>query len=129
MQGADRVTLDSHPYRAFGTPRADPMSAQVRTPCDEWAGAVAASTSAFGLSNAGEFSNAVTDCALFLNGVGEGSRYDGTHSQGGAGASVGSCDPRIKWRTWDDDMKKSVMEYAMASMDALQVRNNSRRMK
>ena len=123
MQGADRITLDSHPYRSFGTPRPDPMSAQVRAPCSEWARSVNSSTNAFGLSNAGEFSNAVTDCALFLNGVGEGNRYDGTHSQGGPGTRAGSCEPWRRWRTWDAAMKQSVMEYALASMDALQVRN------
>jgi len=121
MRGADRITLDSHPYRAFGTPRRESMAEQTRAPCLEWARGVNESTNTFGFSNAGEFSNAVTDCTLFLNGVGEGIRYEGTHSTTDPSTRVGSCEPWRNYRNWDAAMKQSVMDYALASMDALQV--------
>jgi glucan 1,3-beta-glucosidase len=38
----------------------------------------------------GEWSTAVTDCTLWLNGRGVGSRYDGTYF--GQNAPLGSCD-------------------------------------
>jgi len=122
MQGADRVTLDNHPYRAFGVPRSGSMASQVRAPCDEWASSTNQSTNAFGLTHAGEFSNAATDCALFLNGVDEGIRYEGTHSTTDPSTRVGSCQPWRDYQNWDAAMKQNVMEYAMASMDALRVR-------
>jgi glucan 1,3-beta-glucosidase len=45
-------------------------------------GLVNTSMSEFGFTIVGEFSNAVTDCGLFLNGVGMGSRYEGTYTSG-----------------------------------------------
>lgn len=74
---------------------------------------------AFGLTAAGEFSNAVTDCGLYVNGVNLGTRYEGTYP--GNPSRVGSCDPWIDWQTWDQSMKDSIKAFAMSSMDALQV--------
>lgn len=118
MTGADRLSLDTHPYRCFGPQSNEPMSAQTRAPCD-WSPDVNASTNAFGLTNAGEFSNAVTDCGLFLNGVGLGTRYEGTFA--GGGGRVGSCEPWTDWENYSATMKQNIMDYTLASMDALQV--------
>ena len=41
----------------------------------------------------GEWSNAITDCAKWLNGRGVGARYDGTFSYNGQTSQhIGSCD-------------------------------------
>ena len=64
------------------------MSTFVNTPYN-WAGKVNTTMGAFGLT-AVEFSNAVNDCALYLNGVGFSSRYDGTY---GGRAREGSYTP------------------------------------
>ena len=120
MTGADRITLDSHTYRIFSSVNTGTMAEQARAPC-AWTNSFRASTNAFGLTNAGEWSNAATDCALFLNGVGAGTRYEGTHSSVSPSSRVGSCRPWIQYETWDSDMKKSIMDYALSSMDALQV--------
>jgi len=74
--------------------------------------------SAFGLTAAGEFSNAVNDCALYLNGVGIGSRFDGTY---GGTARIGSCTPWNDYENYDAATKSSIRQFALSSMDGLQV--------
>lgn len=76
----------------------------------------------FGLNNAGEFSNAVTDCGLWLNGVNLGIRYEGTYTSG-SWPRVGSCDPWTDWQSYSPAMKNDIKNFALASMDALQVMN------
>jgi glucan 1,3-beta-glucosidase len=118
LPGADRISLDYHPYLCFGTQITTPMSANVQGPC-AWGATMNTSMSAFGLTAAGEFSNAINDCGTFLNGVGLGARYDGTYSS--AWPVVGSCTPWVDYSTWTQDFKDSTQQFALASMDSLQV--------
>ncbi|KAF8919326.1 glycoside hydrolase [Mucidula mucida] len=118
LAGGDRMTLDSHPYIAFGGQSAAAMSSFATTPCDNWGAGVNGTMADFGFANAGEWSNAVSDCGLFLNGVGLGTRYEGNYTE--ATTAVGSCEPLLDWENWDDTMKAAVKQFAMASMDALQ---------
>jgi glucan 1,3-beta-glucosidase len=76
--------------------------------------------SAFGLTNAGEFSNAVTDCGWLLNGVEDGVRYEGNYKIGNF-PRVGSCDPWNDWTKFTASRKQDIKNFALASMDALQV--------
>ncbi|RDB21561.1 putative glucan 1,3-beta-glucosidase D [Hypsizygus marmoreus] len=115
---ADRLTVDTHPYLCFGGQSDADMASYRNTPCTAWGGAVNNSMGAFGLTNAGEFSNAVTDCGLYLNGVNLGTRYEGTYP--GSGARIGSCTPWTDWQNYDSKMKTSIRNFALASMDALQ---------
>lgn len=78
----------------------------------------------FGLNNAGEFSNAINDCGLYLNGVNLHTRYEGEYEEEGPWPRIGSCDQWTDWTKWDDDMKDAVKTFALSSMDALQVRPN-----
>ncbi|TFK42709.1 exo-beta-1,3-glucanase [Crucibulum laeve] len=119
IPNGDRITLDSHPYLCFNGQSDADMSTYAQTPCTTWANAVNNSMSTFGLTNAGEFSNAVTDCGLFLNGVGLGTRYEGTYTQGNW-PRIGSCDSWTDWQNYTPAMKKSITNFALASMDALQ---------
>lgn len=73
----------------------------------------------FGLSVAGEFSNAVTDCGLWLNGVDLGTRYEGTYID--SPERIGDCAIWTDWTKYDDKMKADIKNFALASMDALQV--------
>jgi glucan 1,3-beta-glucosidase len=73
----------------------------------------------FGLSVAGEFSNAVTDCGLWLNGVDLGTRYEGSYA--GNPPKIGDCTIWTDWTKYDDGMKSDIKNFALASMDALQV--------
>ncbi|KAG6886031.1 hypothetical protein C0993_005215 [Termitomyces sp. T159_Od127] len=97
------------------------MSTYKNTPCTTWGGLVNTSSANFGLTTAGEFSNAVTDCGLWLNGVNLGTRYEGTYS--GFSNRVGSCSDWTNWQNWDAPTKSAIKNFAMASMDALQVKD------
>ena len=56
---------------------------------------------------AGEFSNAVNDCSLYVDGVGRSTRYE---SDSGYWQNVSG---------WSDAMKEGLLNFALASMDAL----------
>ncbi|KIJ69590.1 glycoside hydrolase family 5 protein [Hydnomerulius pinastri MD-312] len=118
LPNADRIALDDHPYICFGGQSDSPMSSYAQTPCTTWASTLNTSMGAFGLSAAGEFSNAVTDCGLWVNGVGLGTRYEGTYP--GTWPVIGNCTPWTDWQNWDATMKTGILNFAMASMDALQ---------
>jgi glucan 1,3-beta-glucosidase len=96
------------------------MSSYANRPCTEWGKTINGSLTSFGMTTAGEFSNAVTDCGLFLNNVGEGTRYEGNYSTDGPWPSQGSCTEWTDWQNWDQEMKDSILTFAEASMDALQ---------
>ncbi|WWD06575.1 hypothetical protein V865_004668 [Kwoniella europaea PYCC6329] len=110
LNGADRVGLDQHPYLAFGDINTAPHSEQAKTACG-WGGGTNDSMTNFGLIMGGEWSNAINDCGLWLNGVGS------TPSFSLAG---NNCDEYDEWMNWTDDFKKGVLSYTMANMDALQ---------
>jgi glucan 1,3-beta-glucosidase len=74
---------------------------------------------AFGMTTAGEFSNAITDCGTFVNGVNQGSRFEGDYIYDSSFARVGSCDSYIQWQNWDSAYKKAMLQFALSSMDAL----------
>lgn len=97
------------------------MSTYATTPCTTWASGVNASMANFGLTQAGEWSNAVTDCGLWVNGVGQGIRYEGTYVADPSFTSVGSCTPWTDWQDYTADTKAAILQFALASMDALQV--------
>jgi len=52
------------------------MSTYAMTPCGSWGSSVNTSMAAFVMTTTREFSNAVTDCSLWINGVDLGTRYD-----------------------------------------------------
>lgn len=119
LTGADRIAIDNHPYICFGGQSSEPYSARLTVPCDTWGADVNTSMTAFGLTTAGEFSNAINDCGLWVNGVNDGTRYEGTF----AGASyTGDCAEWVDWQNWDDSFKSDIEQFALASMSALQVK-------
>ncbi len=113
------MSLDSHPYICFGGQSDAAMGTYRTTPCGNWGAAVNTSMEAFGLTTAGEFSNAVTDCGLWLNGVNLGTRYEGTFA--GGGARVGDCEEWTDWTKYSQQTKTDMKNFALSSMDALQV--------
>ncbi|KAF9449843.1 glycoside hydrolase family 5 protein [Macrolepiota fuliginosa MF-IS2] len=115
---ADRLSLDSHPYICFGGQSDAPMASYRTTPCDIWGSNFNNSMGNFGLTTAGEFSNAVTDCGLWLNGVNLGTRYEGSFV--GGGSRIGDCATWTDWTKYDQNMKNDIKNFALASMDALQ---------
>lgn len=72
LPGRDRMAMDSHPYMCFTDQDPSPISSQHQKPCDSWSKSFNTSWSNFGVTTAGEWSLAVNDCGLWVNGVGAG---------------------------------------------------------
>jgi hypothetical protein len=120
---ADRASLDMHPYLCFSGQSADPITARATQPCGAWGSLFNNTMSNFGFIVAGEFSNAVTDCGTYVNGVGQGTRYEGTYTLDGSHPNLGNCDTDwLDYENWDSATKKAYLTFAKSSMDALQVR-------
>ncbi|KAG5653125.1 hypothetical protein H0H81_002192 [Sphagnurus paluster] len=138
LPGSDRILLDTHPYFAFdNSPATSPidtgtgMNAGGVWPaqaCNRWAAGinnrcvpqrtrgpidlthgsmVFFSLATFGVTVAGEFSNGFNDCGLFLRGVPGSSTYGG------------NCNDWQDSSNWTAGTKAGLMQFAMASMDAL----------
>lgn len=118
LSGADRISLDSHPYLVFGDQGAGDVESYVNAPCTGWAEGFNKSMTDFGLTVGGEWSVATNDCGWYLNGVGFGTRYEGTFD---GKARIGSCDDWLDWEGWSADRKQAYQELALTTMDALQV--------
>lgn len=119
MVGSDRIALDTHPYFSFngGTndapfavpgPDGLPGGTWPQQACNGWAPGINTSQTAFGVTIAGEFSNGYNDCGLFLEGT---TPYT---------PSYGDCTMWNDYTTWNDTIREGVMNFALASMDALQ---------
>ena len=107
--GADRLVLDTHPYICFNSqPNTEPVTEWAAAACNSFGPGMSASQTGFGVTVAGEFSNGYNDCSLFLNGVQDTHNYPGDCSQWELAAN------------WDAATKQGIMNYALASMDALQ---------
>lgn len=119
LSGADRIALDTHPYFAFGDASAAPVSSYAPQACQTWGPMMNDSWTNFGVTAAGEFSLATNDCGLFVNGVGLGTRYEGTFN-GGTGPGVGQCEQWDNWESWTPDIKSQMQQFGTSSMDALQ---------
>ncbi|KAL0959412.1 hypothetical protein HGRIS_014660 [Hohenbuehelia grisea] len=116
---ADRIAMDAHKYLAFNDDQFDqPMSAFATAPCSAWGAEFNASMGTVGLTGAGEWSNAINDCGLYLNEVDEGARYEGRYRNNGR--RVGSCETWTDWTRYSASMKNDIKQFAMASMDAFQ---------
>ena len=120
LPGSDRVMLDTHPYFAFnGQPNGEPVNTPADgdasqlggkwplAACNGWGASLNQSRQAFGVTIAGEFSNAINNCGLFVNGV------------GGSGTAAANCTFFSDSSLWDDDTKAGLLNFAQASMDAL----------
>lgn len=118
LPNAHRLALDYHPYIAFGDQVDQDWSERTRQPCDYWAQNVKDRLNNFGLTTNGEYSNAINDCGLFLNGVEEGVRYDGSYVPESR-PRVGSCQKYTDWQNFTPERKEGIKQFAMASMDAL----------
>ncbi|KAL0580704.1 hypothetical protein V5O48_001345, partial [Marasmius crinis-equi] len=117
--GYDRVALDNHPYVAFPDVQSTESWGQRTGAACQWGKEFNSSMSDFGMTIGGEWSLAVNDCGLYVNGVKEGTRYDGTYYTGNINAT-GSCDTYDDWEKFTDDQKKELKAFMLASMDGLQ---------
>jgi len=84
-----------------------------------YSGTADTALSQMGVTVAGEFSLAINDCGLFLNNVGEGQRFEGTHSEQ-TGSGFGSCATWDDWSSWSQDRKDNFNQFMQVQIDALQ---------
>lgn len=122
LRGADRLMLDQHPYLVFqdqALGNGQTLQSIQYLPCQTWAQSTNESSRSFGPNNAGEWSVAVNDCGQWVNGIGLGSRYDGTYANY-ADKRIGSCDMWNDYTKWDQATRDSMKAWTMSSMDALQ---------
>lgn len=122
LSGGDRVAWDTHPYICFGQQNTDPWDVQILKPCQQFTSLLDNARSNMGVAMGGEMSLAINDCGLFLNGVGDGSRYDGSYTGPSAGnfPRLGSCQSFDDYENYSDDMKQGLRRFALTSMDSLQ---------
>ncbi|KAG8905076.1 hypothetical protein FRB99_000724 [Tulasnella sp. 403] len=122
LPGNDRLALDTHPYMCFSDADSTPLAQKVQRPCTSWAAEYNTSWSSFGVTTAGEWSLAINDCGLWVNGVNAGTRWEGTLSgySGPTGGDPSGCQDWNNWQTWTPDIKTNLKGVALSSMDALQ---------
>ena len=70
--------------------------------------ALRSSRISFGVTVSGEFSSSYVDCGLFVSGVG----VNGTIQD--------ECVPFIQWQNFNETFKEGILDFTLASMDALQ---------
>ncbi|KAF4590747.1 hypothetical protein EYR40_009344 [Pleurotus pulmonarius] len=106
LSGSDRVVIDQHPYLAFWKDNTLTLGEMVDKPC-EWALATNRSSRVFGVTVGGEFSTAINDCGLWLNGV-------------GSTPTNADCARWDDWERYDQATIDNLKKVTLASMDALQ---------
>ncbi|KAI0356336.1 glycoside hydrolase [Trametes cingulata] len=121
LPGADRIIIDDHPYFAFdGQANREPVNVTAdggdgtmmggkwpKQACNAWGASMNNSRKNFGISIAGEFSNAINDCGLWVVGVGIDAHYGP------------DCGYWMDASQWSDANKQGLLNFALASMDAL----------
>lgn len=112
--GYYNVVLDHHHYQVFsGGELSRDINAHLSVACG-W-GSSAATESHWNVC--GEFSAALTDCAVWLNGVGRGARWLGDYDNS---PNFGLCDMYVNPDNWTSDHKTNVRKYIEAQLDAFE---------
>ncbi|KAI2794630.1 putative glucan 1,3-beta-glucosidase D [Penicillium oxalicum] len=130
--GPDNMYLDTHQYTIFNTGEIVlNHTAKIDTICKSWYPMIQRVNSAsegWGPTICGEWSQADTDCAEYLNNVGRGTRWEGTYDtssstvycptadQKSCSCTKANADPT----TYSDAYKKWLQTYAEAQMSAFE---------
>ncbi|KIM27158.1 glycoside hydrolase family 5 protein [Serendipita vermifera MAFF 305830] len=117
LAGADRVGLDSHPYMVFSSLTPGEPADFASAPCGRWSDMFGGAMSSYGITAAGEWSYAINDCGLYVNSVGQGTRYEGTFP--GYSGALGSCSRWNDYTTWTPAIKAGLRDVGASTMDAL----------
>ncbi|KAF9412056.1 hypothetical protein BGZ94_001159 [Podila epigama] len=122
---SDRVILDSHMYIMFND---DLMrmntTTQLKFACETWGSDMTASVAEFGSTMVGEFSVAVNDCATYLNGIGSGTRWEGTFNGGAPPKSPdANCAKENNASTYSDEYKLFLKNFFSAQIEAYEQGN------
>lgn len=99
-----------------------PRHLQAEFPCTAWKDDISKANKNAGPTMVGEFSVATNDCAKYLNGVGLGSRFDGTLDQPGAPnepvCDTCSCKGVDDWKQFTPEYKSFLLQFMEKQMDA-----------
>jgi glucan 1,3-beta-glucosidase len=129
------MTLDIHQYTIFNTGTlAMSHTAKLNFVCDQWAQSMNQSSNpatGHGPTMIGEWSQADNDCALNLNNVGVGSRWEGTFSPGYGTPAVlqptcatapnCTCDPsNSDPSNYSDEYKQFLLQFAELQMEVFE---------
>ncbi|KAF1359149.1 glycoside hydrolase [Lizonia empirigonia] len=135
LQGNDNLLLDVHQYVIFNI---DQLSLghrdKLNFACAAWTQQSQRSmntTTGFGPTMCGEWSQADTDCTQYINNVNIGTRWEGTYNTGNTSTSIlkpqctnstkCSCDPaNADPSTYASDYKKWLYQFAIGQMDAFE---------
>ncbi len=138
LQGADdRLVLDVHQYVIFNVDQIQlSHSEKLNFACGGWTAQMKRSQNkqtGFGPTMCGEWSQADTDCADYLNNVGVGSRWEGTYNTGDRGSAVLTplCPTRNSPRcdcdganadpaAYSDAYKQWLLLFAQAQMESFE---------
>ncbi|KAL8860508.1 MAG: hypothetical protein Q9178_003167 [Gyalolechia marmorata] len=136
LSGVQNVILDVHQYTIFNKNQINfPHQKKIQYACQGWTDQMKQSSNiatGFGPTICGEWSQADTDCALFLNNVNTGSRWEGTLPTSDPTTSVTtphcppnsgtcSCDKaNADPSTYSDEYKQWLMMYAEAQMSSFE---------
>ncbi|KAH7271307.1 hypothetical protein FSOLCH5_004177 [Fusarium solani] len=136
MTGYDDMILDVHQYVIFNENQIDfTHKEKVEYACKGWTEQAERSmdtTTGYGPTMFAEWSQADTDCAKFLTGVGWGNRWEGTYDTGSSNTSIltprcptkdkkCSCDQaNAAPDKWSDEYKKFLKMFAEAQMHSFE---------
>ncbi|KAJ5688783.1 glucan 1-3-beta-glucosidase D [Penicillium macrosclerotiorum] len=128
----DNMYLDTHQYTTFNTGEIVlNHTAKVDIICNSWYSmieAINSTSSGWGPTICGEWSQADTDCAEYLNNVGRGTRWEGTYDTSSSTmycptADSGTCsctNANADVSEYSDAYKKWLQTYAEAQMSAFE---------
>lgn len=117
--GMNGMLTDTHHYEIFDNGQLQMSAEQHFQSACSFGGQMAQNVHA---TIAGEFSGAMTDCALNLNGRGVGARYDGTYQGSGGSSYIGSCDGKTSGQTADlsQSDKDNIRNFINAQLSAFE---------
>jgi glucan 1,3-beta-glucosidase len=111
------VVVDHHHYQVFSPGELQRnIDQQIETVCN-WG---TSSLNEAHWNIVGEWSAALTDCALWLNGVGRGARWSGDYDNC---PYIDSCASYINISQWPQDYVNNVRRYIEAQLDAFELRS------
>ena len=137
LQGIDNLVMDAHQYVIFNTVQiAFPHQQKIQFACSGWSAQMSQSVdtaTGFGPTMCGEWSQADTDCAPYLNNVNVGARWTGNMNTGDPKTQVlsptcppnsGTCecdDANADPSKYSDVYKKWLLMNAEAQMESFEI--------
>ncbi|RHZ46567.1 putative exo-beta-1,3-glucanase [Aspergillus thermomutatus] len=129
----DKMLLDTHQYTIFNTGQIVlNHTARVNLVCNDWYNMIKeinSTSTGWGPTICGEWSQADTDCAQYLNNVGRGTRWEGTFSltdstqycpTADTGPRCSCANANADYTEYSAEYKKFLQTYAEAQMSAFE---------